>query len=610
MSLSANFPAIRPSLLLDFANTKALDPRITFTRNTTATYYDGVTTAMAEQNLFTYSQQLNQWSVTAATATADATTAPDGTATADKGIATATTGYHAVVQGINFLSGTSYTISVYAKSAEYTKLKIADTTSGTYAAEYDLTAGTLIVLSAGTAASITRDATTGWCRCVLTFTSPSATFRGVGLIGYPDTGVTQTVNGAQYTGDGTSGIYLWGAQLEQRSSVTAYTATTTAAITNYIPVLKTAAANVARFDHNPTTSESLGLLVEEQRTNLLTYSSEFDNAAWAKPNATITANTVVAPDGTLTGDALIPTTSVNLGRYANQDTAITSGATYTQTVYAKANGTYALQLAGSNAFNTAQYINFDLNTGVVGGSLGASGTITAVGNGWYRCSGTFVATGTSTGRILIAVVPTASSTRVETFTGDGYSGVFIWGAQLEAGAFATSYIPTVASQVPRLADTATMTGTNFSSWFSNAAGSIYSEFDSPGIATGGSSVIYTLATNPGGALNALPQTDILTGGTVRSIFTGPTGSAVGTINRTTYTFGSVAKHAMSYSTTSASASLNAQAVGTTALSATPTPDRLAIGGVTGVAQNLCGHIRKLAYYPIRVTDAQLQALTS
>ena len=70
-------------------------------------------------------------------------------------------------------------------------------------------------------------------------------------------------------------------------------------------LIKTAVADAPRFDHDPVTGESLGLLIEEERTNLFTYSEEFDDATWLKSNATVTANDAVAPDGTSTADKLI-----------------------------------------------------------------------------------------------------------------------------------------------------------------------------------------------------------------------------------------------------------------------------------------------------------------
>ena len=84
-----------------------------------------------------------------------------------------------------------------------------------------------------------------------------------------------------------------------------FTRSTTGSYYNSAGVLSTAAINAPRFDYDPVTLESVGLLIEESRTNLLTYSEQFDNAVWTKSNASITANAIIAPDGTLTADKLV-----------------------------------------------------------------------------------------------------------------------------------------------------------------------------------------------------------------------------------------------------------------------------------------------------------------
>lgn len=174
------------------------------------------------RNLLKYTEQFDNaaWASIAATVSADTTVAPDGSTTADKIVATATTGYHDRYQVYTTVAGT-YVVSIYAKAAEYSKLKVAESSLGAFAAQFDLASGTLIALTAGTSASITRDPVTGWCRCSVAFT-PTAAARSASFIGYPDSGATQTNFGAQYTGDGTSGIYVWGAQLEQSAAATNY----------------------------------------------------------------------------------------------------------------------------------------------------------------------------------------------------------------------------------------------------------------------------------------------------------------------------------------------------------------------------------------------------
>jgi hypothetical protein len=192
--------------------------------------------------------------------------------------------------------------------------------------------------------------------------------------------------------------------------------------------LQTAASGEPRFDHDPITGESKGFLIEEQRTNLLTYSEQFDNAAWVKARATITTNTVVAPDGTLTGDKLVEDTTASNNHLVVQAETF-SAADYTFSVYLKAaERTFARLVVfdGTSAFS--YYVN--LSTGAISNE---SGTLTAnvddVGNGWYRASLSLTAAA-GTGNVAIRAA-TGGSGSDDTYTGDGYSGIYVWGAQLE-----------------------------------------------------------------------------------------------------------------------------------------------------------------------------------
>ena len=119
---TADLPDIRPSLLLDFANSKTLDPRITFTRGSTATYWDGKTTTKAEENLLSYSEQFDNsyWTKAGLTITADNTTAPDGTTTAELLTTTASAVPHLFFRnGVITEASTAYTLSVYAKAGTF-----------------------------------------------------------------------------------------------------------------------------------------------------------------------------------------------------------------------------------------------------------------------------------------------------------------------------------------------------------------------------------------------------------------------------------------------------------------------------------------------------------
>ena len=212
--------------------------------------------------------------------------------------------------------------------------------------------------------------------------------------------------------------------------------------------------------------QSLGLLIEESRTNLLTYSEEFDNAAWAKAGATVTANTVVAPDGTLTGDKFVEGMA-SATPLAYESYSFTSGTTYTLSLFAKDAGRRYLGVWGGTAFGNGITF-FDLQTGTIAYTSGAVGSsITFVGNGWYRITVTDTAPISASSNVGFQLSNDGTNS---SYTGDGTSGIYIWGAQLEAGSFPTSYIKTTSSTVTRAAGSASMTGADFSDWYNVPAG--------------------------------------------------------------------------------------------------------------------------------------------
>ena len=614
---ASSYPQVRPSLNLDFANTKQLDPRITFVRNSTAAYYDGQTTAMAEQNLLQYSQTFaSPWTVIDVTRPASTIAAPDGTTTGI--LLTEGTGltYHALAVngGVGVLPIGTSTYSVYGKAnGRYLILAGSNGASIWVSAVFDLTAGTVNSSVNGgqtiVSTSCTQVGTTGWYRCVVTFTSTTVLGFNIATSNVSTAASGSSFGLASYTGDGTSGFYLWGAQLEQRSSATAYTPTTTTAITNYIPVLMTAPAGVARFDCDPITRNSLGLLIEESRTNLLTYSSDFSNAAWFKFSVNLTVNTIVAPDGTLTAAKLIATTANSPHAVSPAVVTLVTGTTYTRTMYLK-NAGYNFVLLNTVAIgNSGPFI--DLTSGTVVGSYGGgsySTSITDAGNGWWRIAITFTATSTITTSpdVYTGICLTASTT---SFAGNGYSGIYIWGAQLEAGSFATSYIPTVASTVTRAADNASMTGTNFSSWYNQAQGTVYVDSDTFASGTSAKGVLEFSNTTVN---NQTIRISYLNGGNA-SYCTATLPTDVGTFRpqappnkpykiTLSYSSGNIATFSIN--------GINTVASSGSAGAITAPIDVLVIGKLYYSGALLCGHIRKLSYYPIALSSSSLVALTS
>ena len=191
-----------------------------------------------------------------------------------------------------------------------------------------------------------------------------------------------------------------------------------------------------------------GLLIEEARTNLVTYSEQFDNAAWSKFGGAITANTNLAPDGAVTGDTYLEDNTLS-SRVVRQGVDVVSGLKYAFYVYAKlGSGDRKLALTLDGASNGAV---FDLLAGTVLTTSGGSALIQSQNNGYYLVTYLFEAT--STGSVAADVrMQRNSTTGIDNYTGDGTSSVILWGAQVEQGSFPTSYIPTAGAQVTRAAD--------------------------------------------------------------------------------------------------------------------------------------------------------------
>ena len=228
---------------------------------------------------------------------------------------------------------------------------------------------------------------------------------------------------------------------------------------SYVPTTSSARYLPRRGNHiyNGTSWVNAGYLNEsEARTNLVTYSSEFDNASWVKVGATVTANAEVSPDGSLTAEKVVATNTASGTRALYQSFTAPSTTTYTLTVYAKAAeySLLALQEIGSGRFGASFNLTAQ-STASLGGAGFVSSSITAAGDGWFRC--VVVWNGVSAAGYAITTIgypvgitPSPAGT---SYAGDGTSGIYIYGAQLEAGSTPSSYIPTNSgSTVTRAAD--------------------------------------------------------------------------------------------------------------------------------------------------------------
>jgi hypothetical protein len=385
-----------------------------------------------------------------------------------------------------------------------------------------------------------------------------------------------------------------------------FTRSTTATFVGSNGLIQSAAIDAPRFDFDPVTLAPKGFLIEEQRVNLLLYSDQFDNAAWVKGNSTVTANATTSPDGTANADKLVENTATSTHQITQQ-TAFVSGTTYTWSCFVKAAERSVVRvLFPAAAFTSNLTANFDIATGAwrtASPTPSAALTLTsqAFGNGWYRITASTAATASVNQTILLLMCETPSSTG--NYTGDGTSGVFIWGAQLEAGAFATSYIPTVASTVTRAADIAVMSGANFSSWYNQSEGTIVVSGDSVrpiGLSPATRIFQFDDGTSADNIRSAGASTLQVIDGGVTQVNISPTPAIPFD--------GTVFKFASAYRLNDF-ATVTTGAVATDTSGTVPTVTQLSLGGGLS-AGILNGHLRNITYYPTRLTDAQLQALAA
>lgn len=366
----------------------------------------------------------------------------------------------------------------------------------------------------------------------------------------------------------------------------------------YVPTTSAAVYSLP-IDHDPITFEPLGVLIEEQRTNLLLRSQELADAFWATTSLAVTSNAATAPDGTATADKLVPaaaSSSHNLNTAAS--VTVVASTAYSKTFYVHASGYSKVGLREGAA--TGAYAAFDLSLGtVLDSGSGGTGTIEALGGSWYRIGLSLTTTGVQTtyGVRLYVLDPTYTTGAVTgSWTADGVSGVDVWGAQLEAGAFPTSYIPTVASQVTRAADQVSILTSAFA--YNAAAGSYAVEAD--GQFTAGTITTWFRDDN-------IVLTNTASGVRVYN----SASSSLALLG--SYTPGTTAKVAVGYmSGASASAGSIAGAAVVTFTNPGDTATTLLLGrGNSGVGQfQLNGHIKRLTYFPTRKTNAELQALSA
>ena len=363
-------------------------------------------------------------------------------------------------------------------------------------------------------------------------------------------------------------------------------------------LIKSATTNEARFDHNPVTGESLGLLIEGSRYNICSYSEDFSNSYWSSPTTssggtfTITSNSETSPDGTLTADKCVMqvgATSVNYQYWYIKNSGYSPNGTdrWIWSFYVKSAGAPIITIGGQHGGD--RQWTFNLSTGLPVSNYGTTGdSYQYMGNGWYRLSLGWVPT-------LSAYGSPGVNFGCSGVTGDGNVGIYMWGAQLEKGDFLTFYIPTPSTTVvTRNADSAIISGTNFSSWFNTSQGTFFINYKSTSpsnerMLNFGTGATSTIISNEG----------VIGSGLYFSGIGNISGSAADGVKVSTTT--SVSESAGSFDgNTAVSTGACSYYAGATSLNFIPE-----VGGAP-IKQNW---IKQVSYYPTRLTNAQLQNLT-
>lgn len=680
MSLSNNFSPTKPSLQLNFASgADTIDPRITFTRSTAASYvnkdrriaYVGVDKPRLDYDPVTGDPRglliesfKRNWAVSATDFTTDfgkwslpqtdsnfiypnRAYAPDGTLSADLILNSTTSSRHTIGSlAASLNTAQDYTASIFVKAYENATAPVAMTLycAGSYQAGdrfgtgFNIAAGTLNSFSpAGNGLVYNHTAEyygDGWWRISVSGTTGLAGTNNLSIFIGLSTNTAEGGVVAPYAGDGGAGFYVWGAQLEQSKQQTSFipsteTFTSRASTASYIGsdgYIKTATANTARYTYSVLDLQiPPRLLYERAATNLYNYSEQIQT--FSLTGATVTANNTTAPDGTVSADKLVEDTSTTHHDAHQSLSGVTAGAAMTVSAFFKAaeRSMVTLEFVPSSSFanSVAPVAYFSLTTGTVANTVNMTTKDTSIiyyGNGWYRCSATV--TPLTGGTLICNMGMTAGLSNTEVYTGDGTSGLYIWGAQAEVGNVATSYIATGATSLtraadvinfptfaPRQVDQATIDGANFNAFYNNNQGTLVTE----------SMKKYTLDDNGvtvhigGSPYYAWQHGLYQSGGT--AIYGARYGSAGTLLSSVSYVRGTYDKVAVSYNLSSGNITTRTNGSGAGAAtdflpnaSNYSAPTQLQIGR-TGGSWYMNGWIKNITYYPEEFTVSQLNNIT-
>ena len=355
-------------------------------------------------------------------------------------------------------------------------------------------------------------------------------------------------------------------------------------------------ADIPRIEYDAD-GNVLGLLVEESRTNL-SPNSNF-NAGWSPSNSSLETDAAVSPDGAVNAVKLkVTTSSTHHSVYES-----VAGGTYAVSVFAKAGEYDGIQLTGVQTTDDHACFNLIDGTAYHTGTNASNATIEDFGNGWYRCSAVIPVTN---GNLYIAVTDGASTAWLPSFAGANTTdGIYIYGAQIEAGDFPTSYIPTDGATATRSADVASIPVADFG--YNQSGGSVLLEFSLPDswVGSGFPSVImlYEDGLNRFGLTTASNSDDFRFNGLDANV-------SQFDLAKTTNSTGESQKHIFAFESNSFVYVADSDTPSVDSSGTFPSISEIVIGGSGPTSGFINGHIKSIRYYPRRLTDAQLQELTT
>jgi hypothetical protein len=396
-------------------------------------------------NLLEYSEDFSNgvWNPVNSGVTANTTTAPNGTTTADSLLETTANGEHRFWQRPALISGQDYTFTMYVKQngRKRFQIKIFDSSSVQASALFDVSTGTIVATNGVSTITSVGD---GWYRCSIVATSPTTSI-GYTVLDLCTDSYTQSTATESYTGDASKGVYIWGAQLNIGATAKPYFPTTDR-------------LNVPRLTYQNGGGGCPSLLLEKQSTNYMPYSQNI--SLWYAPadGVTLTSNTTdtVSPDGTNNASKI----AIVSGSKRSYEITNSVAGVGTFSAYVKAGTSTSITLfTSSGSIN----IGYNLSTLAITQTTG-TGTITSVGNGWFRIT----ATNTLGASEVLQVL----------YSGTAGQTIYIWGFQVEASSYVTSYIFTNGASATRVADECRKTG--ISSLIGQTEGVMFVDFEFKG----------------------------------------------------------------------------------------------------------------------------------